>query len=130
MNTDQNELDPAINRQTEKIIGAAFEVSNLLGAGFLEKVYENALVWELRQRGHSVEQQEPTPVVYKGQNVGEYFADLIVDGAVICELKCCDRIGDAQLGQCINYLKATGLKICLLLNFQRSKVEIKRVIRT
>lgn len=130
MNTNQRAIDPAIDRLTEEIIGEAFEVSNQLGAGFLEKVYENSLAWELRHRGHHVEQQSPTRVTYKGQVVGDYYADLIVDKTVIVELKCCETLGQQHLAQCLNYLRATAIPLCLLLNFQRSKIEIKRVILT
>ena len=100
----------------------------MLGAGFLEKVYERALLRELILRGINAKGQVAFPVCYKGQCVGEYFADLVVAGKVIVEVKCVDRLGDGHLAQCINYLKASGLKVGLLINFQRAKVEWKRVL--
>lgn len=119
---DESEL----NALTEKIIGCAFHVSNTLGSGFLEKVYENALVLELRKNGLDVKQQAPIEVLYEGAVVGEYFADILVSETVILELKAVKEIHDAFAAQCLNYLKATGLPICLLLNFGKPRVEIKR----
>jgi GxxExxY protein len=118
----------ATDEITEAVIGAAFEVANVLGAGFLEKVYERALIRELSLRGFSAKAQVSFPVCYKGQYVGEYLADLVVDGNVIVELKCVDRFAKEHLAQCINYLKASGLEVALLINFQRPKVEWKRVL--
>lgn len=86
------------------------EVSNVPGGGFLEKVYERAMVRELAMRGLGVEQQRTFPVLYKGQCVGEYAADLVVEGRVIVELKCVERLGKEHLAQCLNYLKASGLR--------------------
>ena len=117
-----------INRITEKIIGCAYTVSNTLGAGFLEKVYENALAHELRKAGLSDETQKPIQVWYDGVLVGDFFADLLVEGSVIVELKAARAIDDQQFAQCINYLKATGLKICLLINFGKTRVEVKRIM--
>ncbi|MGI8742943.1 MAG: GxxExxY protein [Bryobacteraceae bacterium] len=122
MNTDEHEW------LTEKVIGAAFEVSNVLGAGFLEKVYERALMRELFLRGLKVSSQAPFPVLYKGQHIGDYLADILVEDKLIVELKCVDAFGDDHLAQCINYLKASGIKLALLINFQKSKLEWKRVI--
>jgi GxxExxY protein len=121
MNTDE------FKEISEKIIGAAFEVSNHLGTGFLERVYENALMHELSLRGlHAVAQQK-IEVRYKGVIVGNYVADLVVEKRVILELKCCDGFAPEHLAQCLNYLKATGFRLGLMLNFQRTKVEVKRV---
>jgi GxxExxY protein len=117
-----------INEMTEKIIGCAYTVWNTLGYGFLEKVYENAMRIELTDRGLSVFQQHPAAVFYRGQNVGEYFSDLLVEDKVVVELKSAKALDEAHVTQCLNYLKATGLKICLLLNFGSSKVEIKRIV--
>lgn len=122
MNTDK------IEGLTERVIGAVFEVANTLGAGFLEKVYERALIRELQVRGLKVAAQASFSVVYKGQCVGSYFADMVVEDAVVVELKCADRLTDAHLAQCLNYLKASGKRVCLLVNFQRAVVEWKRVI--
>ena len=117
-----------LNPITEKIIGCAYTVSNTLGAGFLEKVYENALAHELRKAGLKVEQQRPIQVIYDGVAVGEYFADLIVEDCVLVELKASKALDEAHKLQCINYLKATGRRVCLLLNFGTSRVEIKRLV--
>lgn len=114
---------------TEKIIGCAFRVGSRLGHGFLEKVYENALSHECRKAGLIVEQQKSISVFYDGILVGEYFADLLVNESVIVELKAVKSFEDYQLAQCLNYLKATGQKVCLLLNFGTSKVEVKRIVR-
>ncbi len=113
---------------SEAVIGSAFEVANVLGAGFLEKVYERALLRELVLRGVSARPQISFPVCYKGQCVGEYVADLVIGEQLIVELKCVDRLGNEHLAQCINYLKASRLRVALLINFQRPKVEWKRVL--
>ena len=112
---------------TEKIINSAFNVHNALGFGFAEKVYENALAIELRSLGLRVRQQEPVEVFYKGQLVGEYFADLVVEDKVIVELKAVRAMDKAFETQLINYLKATQMEVGLLLNFSR-KVEVKRMV--
>lgn len=117
-----------INRLTERVIGAVFEVSNSLGAGFLEKVYEKALLRELGLLGIRAFAQAPFSVRYKGLCVGEYFADILVDGAVVVELKCVERLGNEHAPQCMNYLKASGLSVCLLVNFQRPRVEYRRIV--
>lgn len=113
---------------TERIIGAAIEVSNELGSGFLEKVYENALVEELKRRGMHGVQQSRLQVLYKGVTVGDYVADVVVENQVLVELKCVDVIAPEHMAQCLNYLKATGITVCLLMNFQRPKLEVKRVV--
>jgi GxxExxY protein len=113
---------------TEAVIGSAFEVANVLGAGFLEKVYERALIRELAFRGVSAKAQVSFPVCYKGQYIGEYVADLVIQERIIVELKCVDRMTNEHLAQCINYLKAAHLSVALLINFQRPKVEWKRVL--
>lgn len=110
---------------TDQIIKAFYNVYNSLGYGFLEKVYENALAFELREMGLSVECQKPLNVSYRNQIVGEYFADLVVDGKVIIELKALETIHEAHLRQLQNYLKATEIEVGLLLNFGR-KPEFKR----
>jgi GxxExxY protein len=113
---------------SEAVIGSAFEVANVLGAGFLEKVYERALLRELSLRGVSARSQISFPVCYKGLYVGEYVADLVIAEQLIVELKCVDRLGNEHLAQCINYLKASRLRVALLINFQKPKVEWKRVL--
>jgi GxxExxY protein len=102
---------------TESVLGAVFEVSNTLGAGFLEKVYERALLRELALRGISATAQASFTVVYKGQSVGEYFADILVEDALVVELKCVERLANEHTAQCLNYLRACGRKVCLLVNF-------------
>jgi len=125
MDTDAHEWESDL---TEAVIGSAFEVANVLGAGFLEKVYERALIRELAFRGVSAKAQVSFPVCYKGHYLGEYLADLVVEGKVIVELKCVDRFANQHLAQCINYLKASRLRVALLVNFQRPRVEWKRVL--
>lgn len=115
---------------SEKIIGGAFNVSNSLGPGFLEKVYENALAHELRKAGLDVRQQFPVDVVYDGVVVGEFVADLLVESHIVVELKAAKNLDDAHLAQCLNYMKATRLPLCLLLNFGKPRVEVKRIVLT
>ncbi len=126
MHTDEHRK--RLNATTERIIGCAFEVSNALGCGFLEKVYENALALELRQAGLDVEQQYTLRVKYRGYVVGEYVADLVVAGSVLVELKAVKALDEIHVAQCPNYLKATDLWICLLINFGRPRLEIKRLV--
>ncbi|MGB9499508.1 MAG: GxxExxY protein [Dissulfuribacterales bacterium] len=120
--------DKVINDLTYRINGAVFEVSRTLGAGFLEKVYEKALLIELRERGLKAESQAPIMVSYKGQSVGEYFVDILVCNKVIIELKCVESLSKLHEAQFLNYLKATELQIGLLVNFKYPKVEIKRMV--
>ncbi len=117
-----------LNETTEKIIGCAYQVSNTLGAGFLEKVYENALVHELRKSGLEVKQQAPIEVRYDGVKVGEYFADMLVENSVIVEAKAVKAFDQTHSAQSLNYLKATGLKVCLLINFGAPRIQIKRIV--
>ncbi len=112
---------------TEKIIGAAFKVHNALGFGFLEKVYENALALELGKGGLRVKQQYPVPVRYEGELVGDYVADLVVEGKVIVEVKAVSALEPIHETQLVNYLKATGIEVGLLVNFGR-QVEVKRKV--
>lgn len=127
MDTDDHRLE---NRDplSQSVIGAAFEVSRVLGPGFLEKVYERAMARELALRGLRVEQQVAFSVHYKTQPVGNYIADLVVEGKVLVELKCVERFAPEHMAQCINYLKASGLRLALMLNFQKARVEWKRVV--
>jgi GxxExxY protein len=113
---------------TEKIIGAAFEVHGVLGYGFLEKVYENALLAELCQRGVKAETQHAIKVKYKAVIVGDYVADLVVEEKVIIELKTEESYNKVHEAQLLNYLKATGTKVGLLINFGRKKCEFKRLV--
>ncbi len=113
---------------TREIIGAAMEVHRTLGMGFLEKVYENALLFELRARGIAAESQKPISVHYKGQTVGEYFADIVVAGQVVLELKAVATLTAAHEAQMLNYLRATGLRVGLVLNFGAPRLEWKRLV--
>lgn len=113
---------------THQIIGAAFEVFKVLGYGFLEKVYENALVEELKLRQVAVQQQHPIEVLYKGKVVGEYCADVFVDGKVIVELKAEKEYNERHEAQLLNYLKAAGVKVGLMLNFGEKKCQHKRLV--
>lgn len=122
MNTDDRRFDDL----TYRIIGCAFEVHNRLGHGFLEKVYEAALVYELLLCGLSVERQVRLAVQYKDAVIGEYVADLIVEGVVLIEIKAIRAIDPAHIAQCINYVTATRLPIGLVINFG-VKVEHRRV---
>ena len=111
------------------MIGCAFEVSNTLGSGFLEKVYENALAVELRRQGMRVEQQKLIEVRYRSELVGEGVLDLLVEDVVIVEVKAMDALDGAHTAQCLNYLKATEHPVCLLFNFGRPRVQMKRFVR-
>ena len=115
------------NRLSERIIGCTFQVLNTLGDGFLEKVYENALGHELRKAGLVVAQQHAITITYDGVVVGEYAVDLLVEGTIIVELKAIKALDNAHTAQCLNYLKATGLHLCLLLNFGKPRLEIYRI---
>ena len=115
-----------INSLTEQIIGCAYRVGSKLGCGFLEKCYENAMVYELRKLGLKVEQQVPLKVWYDDVVVGQYFADLLVDGVVLIELKAIQGLEPIHSAICINYLAACRLPICLLINFGR-RVDVKRI---
>lgn len=113
---------------TRQIIGSAFEVWKVLGFGFLEKVYENSLVEELKRCGLSPQQQFAIDVRYKGVLVGQYVADLFVDGKVIVEIKAEREYNAKHEAQLLNYLKATGIKVGLLLNFGEKRCEHKRLV--
>jgi GxxExxY protein len=125
MNTDEHGSE--LNLLTEAVIGCAFRVSNKLGVGYLEKVYENALCVAFRKAGLRYQQQVEFDVLYEGEVVGQYFADLIVEGKVLVEVKHTRGLDDAHTAQCFNYLTATGLPLCLLINFAKSRIEIKRL---
>jgi GxxExxY protein len=112
---------------TEKILEAAFEVSKEIGSGFLESVYKNAMVIALRAKGLKVEIEKPISVMFREQSVGQFYADLFVDGKVIVELKAVSALAPEHSAQIINYLKATGIEVGLLINFGRPKIEYKRL---
>jgi GxxExxY protein len=121
---------PDINVITEKIIGCAFHVSNNLGIGFVEKVYENALAHVIQTTGLKVAQQVPIKVLFDGIVVGDFYADLLVEERVLVELKAVSMLMDQHVAQSLNYLRATGLEICLLINFGNPKIQVKRLRRS
>jgi len=112
---------------TEKIIKAAYTVHNVLGFGFLEKVYQNALVIELRKMGLNILKEKPITVYYENEMVGEYIADVIVEDKVVLELKAIKELAEIHEVQLVNYLKATGIEVGLLINFGHS-VQVKRKV--
>jgi GxxExxY protein len=111
-----------------QIVGAAIELWKTLGFGFLESVYENALMVELRDRGLNAERQVPVEVRYKDRNVGQFYVDILVNRAIIPEPKTVDEISQIHMGQALNYLKATGHKLAIILNFSPNRMEYKRMI--
>ena len=114
---------------SEQILGAAMAVLNELKPGLDEKLYENALVIELRERGHSVNQQKVFKVEYKGREIGRLIPDLIVDDLVIADPKVVSAFNETHLAQMTGYLALTGLRLALLLNFRYAKLQWKRVVR-
>jgi GxxExxY protein len=119
--------DVEIDRLTERIIGCAYRVSNQLGIGFVEKVYENAHAHEMRKDGLQVVQQYPIKVVYDGVVVGEFFIDLLVEERVLVELKAVSELTVEHVAQALNYLRATGLEACLLINFGKSRIQVRHL---
>ena len=113
---------------TYQIRAAVFEVSRVLGGGFLEKVYERALLKELSLRGLSARSQVPLAVQYKGETVGEYVADIVVEDRILLELKAQAGLADVHAAQLINYLRASGKRVGLLVNFTVPKATIKRYL--
>jgi GxxExxY protein len=126
MGTDKQLLQEELSKD---IIGAAMTVLNELKPGLDEKLYENALVIELRKRGHKVDQQKQFPVHYDGQLIGTLIPDLIVDDAVIADPKVVSAFNETHIAQMMGYLAITGLQLALLLNFQNAKLEWKRIVR-
>ena len=117
-----------INELTYQIRGAIFEVNRILGHGFLEKVYEKALMFELKSRGLKADNQIPITVKYKKEVVGDYFADIIVEDRVILEIKAVESLQKIHEAQLLNYLKATEYKVGLLVNFAHPRAQIKRFV--
>ena len=111
-----------------KIVGLAMKVHSELGGGFLEKVYENALMLLLAKEEISARRQAPITVHFEGQSVGDYYADILVDDKVILELKTLDKIVDGHRAQVINYLRATGMKLAMILNFGKKSFEYERLV--
>lgn len=120
---------PELDGITERIIGAIYQVSNTLGAGYLEKVYERALMHELGKRGMQAQAQVPIRVFYDTILVGDFIGDILVEGKVLLELKAADSLTDVHVAQCLNYLAATKLRLCLLINFGTPRAQIRRVVR-
>ena len=116
-----------LNPLSQRIIGCGLRVAGTLGNGFLERVYENALAHELRKAGLGVEQQRGITVMYDGVMVGEYFIDLLVEASILIEQTVAELSG-AHRAQCLNYLRATGMHLCLLMNFGRPRLEVRRVV--
>ena len=112
---------------TESILGCCFDVMNELGVGFLESVYKNALTIAMKEKGLTVQGEKRFEVVFRGHKIGVYLADLIINEKVIIELKCCEQIHNEHQVQLINYLKASGIAVGLLVNFGRRKLEYKRL---
>jgi len=119
---------PEWEKTTETVIGCAFRVANTLGPGFLEKVYENALAHEVRKAGLKAVKQAEVDVMYDGVKVGRYVADLLIEETVVVEVKAAKIVDNAHIAQCINYLKATGRPVCLLLNFGTARIGLRRVL--
>ncbi len=117
-----------LNEITGKVIGCIYKVSNTLGGGFVEKVYQNATALEIGKNGLLVQQQFPIVVKYDGVVIGEFFADLLVEKTVLVELKAVKLLEEVHVAQCLSYLRATNLPVCLLISFYRLKVEIRRII--
>ena len=113
---------------TSKILSACFEVSNGLGNGFLESVYEKALLIALRDKGLQAENQVRLYVVFRGECVGEFFADIVVENKILLELKAVKQLAPEHKAQIINYLKASGMEVGLLLNFAKPELEYKRFL--
>ena len=129
MDKRQIESDKIVYRDLSyKIVGLAMTVHNELGYGFLEKVYENAMMVLLRRDGITAQQQYPIKVQFQGEIIGDYYADILVEDKIILELKSTDQIVDVHRAQTLNYLKATGLKLALILNFGKEKLEYERLV--
>lgn len=111
------------------VLGAAFEVANVLGRGFLEAVYRRALVVELRRRGAKVAEEVPFTVLYKGTDVGRYVADIVVEDSMIVELKTTEALTGAHIAQTLNYLTVSAIPVALLITFGKPRVEYKRLVR-
>jgi GxxExxY protein len=134
MNADITPMNAERERErldaiSRKVIGAAQRVSLALGVGFLEKVYENSLVLELEEAGPEVEQQKPVHVDHAGRIVGDYIPDILVSDEIVVEIKAVPSLDAIHRAQCINHLRATGLPVCLLVNFGRPRLEVRRRVR-
>ena len=128
---ERDKVDRALlhSELTKTIIGCAFDVSNEIGAGFLESVYENALAIALREFGVAVRQQAPIDVYFRGQSVGTFYADLLVEDRVIVELKAVSALAQQHEAQLLNYLNATNIQVGLLINFGNPRIQYRRLTR-
>lgn len=127
MDTNENKI--LYKDLSYKIVGLAMRVHSKLGYGFLEKVYENALMILLRREEIKAEQQAPITVYFDGEVVGDYYADILVEDKIILEIKSVEKIIDAHRAQALNYLKATGLRLAIILDFGKEKLEYERIIK-
>lgn len=125
---DTNKKELLYKELSYKVTGLAMQVHTKLGYGFLEKVYENALMVLLRKEGITAEQQAPITVYFEGEIVGEYYADILIEEKIILELKATEKIVDNHVAQALNYLKATGLQLAILLKFGKERLEYKRIV--
>ena len=127
MNTNKNKI--LYKDLSYKIVGLAMQVYNKLGYGFLEKVYENALMVLFRRERIKAEQQFPITVYFEGEVVGDYFADILVENKIIIELKVAEKITDYHRAQVLNYLNATGLRLAIILNFGKEGLKFERFVK-
>ena len=123
----QDKNQPLHFELTENILRCCFDIMNELGSGFLESVYKNALFILIKDKGHEIEVEKKFEVIFRGRKIGLYIADLIIDGNVIIELKCCESLLGEHQTQLINYLKVSGISVGLLVNFEKRKIEYKRI---
>ena len=123
-----NEKEIVYKELSYKIIGLAMEVHSKLGYGFLEKVYENAMILLFKREGINARKQAPIKVYFEGGVVGEYFVDILVEDKIILEIKALDKIIDVHIAQTLNYLKATGSQLAIILNFGKKKLEYERIV--
>lgn len=127
MNTDEDE--PLYKSESQQIVGAAMEVLNAIGHGFHEKPYENALVVEFSLRGIECQQQRRFDIFYKNEKVGDFIPDLITHDKIVVDTKVIEKITDREVGQIMNYLNVTGLRLGYILNFKHPKLEWKRIVK-
>ena len=124
---EKNKKELPQSELTRTVLGCCFEVMKALGPGFLERIYKNALLITMKEKGLQVETEKPFEVVFRNKVIGRYSADLVVEKTVIVELKCCENLVREHQAQLFNYLKVSGLPIGLLINFRRRKLEYQRL---
>lgn len=127
-NEFKKEKDLLYRETTQDIIDSAYKVHNALGCGLLEKVYGNALIWDLELKKKKVIAQQSYKVLYREKEVGTYYADLVVEEKVIVEVKSVEQIDDVHRAQLLNYLRISGLRVGLIINFARPKLEYERLV--